>query len=84
MDRINTFKWYFIIFASIAIALWALTYLGRETINKKMDNYTINFTSPRVVIEECRVSEKRGYIRVAVGNNTGEHMDSARNRLCLL
>lgn len=76
MDRLKTLRTYFLMFAAFFIVTGTLTYFGMNGINKDMNNYVINFASPKVTIEASRVSKLRGYIRAEVKNDTGNYIDS--------
>ena len=76
MDRMKTFKTYFYILVGFAAIVMALTYWSDGNLSRNMRNHNVNFDSPKVVVKRSRVSDKRGYVKYEVTNNTTGPMES--------
>jgi len=74
MDRLKTFKWYFIIFASFFLVLWLLTE-GVSWHPYKNLKYEIDFDSPALTISEAKGASNHGYIKGKITNDTSNIID---------
>ena len=69
MDRIKTFKWYFIIFTAFFLVCSILTYAVMIRPNKAL-KYEITFDSPNLIITETEDRYTYGHINGEIKNNT--------------